>query len=69
MQGCKVLPQVEEFKCLGVLFKSGARIGEKINRQIGASSVVMESYLLGRYGEERAAPKGKTHFTCGMAMV
>ncbi len=37
------LPQVEEFKYLGVLFTSERRIEPEVDRQIGAASAVMRS--------------------------
>ncbi len=37
------LPQVEEFKYLGVLFTSEGRMQREIDRRIGASSAVMRS--------------------------
>ncbi|KAI3359801.1 hypothetical protein L3Q82_014174 [Scortum barcoo] len=39
----KVLPQVEEFKYLGVLFTSEGKIEREIDRRIGAASAVMRS--------------------------
>ncbi|TWW74485.1 hypothetical protein D4764_14G0004880, partial [Takifugu flavidus] len=38
-----VLPQVEEFKYLGVLFTSEGRMAQEIDRQIGAASAVMRT--------------------------
>ncbi len=38
-----LLPQVEEFKYLGVLFTSEGRIEREIDRRIGAASAVMRS--------------------------
>ncbi len=37
------LPQVEEFKYLGVLFTSERRIKPEVDRRIGAASAVMRS--------------------------
>ncbi|KAK0147792.1 Craniofacial development protein 2 [Merluccius polli] len=37
----EILPQVEEFKYLGVLFTSEGRMEQEIDRQIGAASAVM----------------------------
>lgn len=34
--------QVEEVKCLGVLFKSKGRVGHEIDRWIGMASTVMQ---------------------------
>ncbi|KAK3516271.1 hypothetical protein QTP70_007251 [Hemibagrus guttatus] len=41
--GGKVLPQVEEFKYLGVLFTSEGRMDHEIDRRIGAAAAVMRS--------------------------
>ncbi|KAI3374956.1 hypothetical protein L3Q82_021487 [Scortum barcoo] len=41
--GGEVLPQVEEFKYLGVLFTSEGKMGREIDRRIGAASAVMRS--------------------------
>ncbi|KAK3514648.1 hypothetical protein QTP70_021558 [Hemibagrus guttatus] len=41
--GGEVLPQVEEFKYLGVLFTSEGRMDCEIDRQIGAAAAVMRS--------------------------
>ncbi|KAK3543057.1 hypothetical protein QTP70_010553 [Hemibagrus guttatus] len=41
--GGEVLPQVEEFKYLGVLFTSEGRMDREIDRQIGAAAAVMRS--------------------------
>ncbi|KAI3362770.1 hypothetical protein L3Q82_001822 [Scortum barcoo] len=57
--GGKVLPQVEEFKYLGVLFTSEGKMEREIDRRIGA--VRVRSYAVGvpdRRGEEGAEPKG-----------
>ncbi|TWW67374.1 hypothetical protein D4764_02G0004150 [Takifugu flavidus] len=37
----EILPQVEEFKYLGVLFRSEGRMEQEVNRRIGAVSTVM----------------------------
>ena len=39
--GSEVLPQVEEFKYLGVLLKSERRMGQETDRWINAASAVM----------------------------
>ncbi|TWW75368.1 hypothetical protein D4764_13G0000300 [Takifugu flavidus] len=39
--GEEVLPQVEEFKYLGILFTSEGRMEREIDRRIGAASAVM----------------------------
>ncbi|KAK3547052.1 hypothetical protein QTP86_009569 [Hemibagrus guttatus] len=41
--GGEVLPQVEEFKYIGVLFTSEGRMDRKIDRRIGAAAAVMRS--------------------------
>ncbi|KAK0148964.1 Craniofacial development protein 2 [Merluccius polli] len=41
--GDEILPQVEEFKYLGVLFTSGGRMEREIDRRIGAASAVMRT--------------------------
>ncbi|KAK3514989.1 hypothetical protein QTP70_003260 [Hemibagrus guttatus] len=41
--GGEVLPQVEEFKYLGVLFTSEGRMDREIERRIGAATAVMQS--------------------------
>ncbi|KAK3542730.1 hypothetical protein QTP70_000090 [Hemibagrus guttatus] len=41
--GGEFLPQVEEFKYLGVLFTSEGRMDREIDRRIGAAAVVMRS--------------------------
>ncbi|KAK3575180.1 hypothetical protein QTP86_020916, partial [Hemibagrus guttatus] len=41
--GGEVLPQVEEFKYLGVLFTSEGRMDREIDRRIGAEAAVMRS--------------------------
>ncbi|KAI3359807.1 hypothetical protein L3Q82_014176 [Scortum barcoo] len=45
--GGEVLPQVEEFKYLGVLFTSEGKIEREIDRRIGAASAVMRSVCTG----------------------
>ncbi|KAK0150407.1 Craniofacial development protein 2 [Merluccius polli] len=41
--GNEILPQVEEFKYLGVLFTSEGRMEQEIDRRIGAASAVMRT--------------------------
>ena len=41
--GSKILPQVEEFKYLRVLFTSNGRMQQEINRQISAVSAVVQT--------------------------
>ncbi|KAI3376987.1 hypothetical protein L3Q82_000034 [Scortum barcoo] len=41
--GGEILPQVEEFKYLGVLFTSEGKMEREIDRRIGAASAVMRS--------------------------
>ncbi|KAI3367439.1 hypothetical protein L3Q82_026292, partial [Scortum barcoo] len=57
--GGEVLPQVEEFKYLGVLFTSEGKIEREIDRRIGAASAVMRSVYLDCRGEEGAESKGE----------
>ncbi|KAI3354838.1 hypothetical protein L3Q82_004643 [Scortum barcoo] len=59
--GGEVLPQVEEFKYLGVLFTSEGKMEREIDRRIGAASAVMRSVYrkLDRRGEEGAESKGE----------
>ncbi|KAI3355624.1 hypothetical protein L3Q82_017913 [Scortum barcoo] len=59
--GGEVLPQVEEFKYLGVLFTSEGKIEREIDRRIGAASAVMRSVGVPdrRRGEEGAESKGE----------
>ncbi|KAI3373750.1 hypothetical protein L3Q82_022332 [Scortum barcoo] len=57
--GGEVLPQVEEFKYLGVLFTSEGKMEREIDRRIGAASC---SYAVGvpdHRGEEGAKSKGE----------
>ncbi|KAI3357004.1 hypothetical protein L3Q82_003641 [Scortum barcoo] len=58
--GGEVLPQVEEFKYLGVLFTSEGKMEREIDRRIGAASAVMRSVygVPDRRGEEGAESKG-----------
>ncbi|TWW59137.1 hypothetical protein D4764_06G0006670 [Takifugu flavidus] len=39
----EILPQVEEFKYLGVLFTSEGRMEQEVDRRIGAASAVMQT--------------------------
>ncbi|KAI3361882.1 hypothetical protein L3Q82_002204 [Scortum barcoo] len=57
--GGEVLPQVEEFKYLGVLFTSEGKIEREIDRRIGAASAVMRSVYRTVCGEEGAESKGE----------
>ncbi|KAK3552087.1 hypothetical protein QTP70_034035 [Hemibagrus guttatus] len=41
--GGELLPQLEEFKYLGVLFTSEGRMDREIDRRIGAAAAVMRS--------------------------
>ena len=41
--GDEILPQVEEFKYLGVLFTSKGRLEREIDRRVGAASAVMRT--------------------------
>ncbi|KAI3367063.1 hypothetical protein L3Q82_009264, partial [Scortum barcoo] len=57
--GGEVLPQVEEFKYLGVLFTSEGKIEREIDRRIGAASAVMRSVYRTVCGEEGAESKSE----------
>ncbi|KAI3367665.1 hypothetical protein L3Q82_026507 [Scortum barcoo] len=58
--GGEVLPQVEEFKYLRVLFTSEGKIEREIDRRIGAASAVMQAVgVPDRRGEEGAESKGE----------
>ncbi|KAI3369528.1 hypothetical protein L3Q82_007738 [Scortum barcoo] len=57
--GGEVLPQVEEFKYLGVLFTSEGKMEREIDRRIGAASAVMRSVYRTVRGEEGAESKGE----------
>ncbi|KAI3354970.1 hypothetical protein L3Q82_004762 [Scortum barcoo] len=57
--GGEVLPQVEEFKYLGVLFTSEGKMEREIDRRIGAASAVMRIGVPDRRGEEGAESKGE----------
>ncbi|TWW81825.1 hypothetical protein D4764_01G0016400 [Takifugu flavidus] len=54
----EILPQVEEFKYLGVLFTSEGRMEREIDRRIGAASAVMQT-LHRSVVVKRAEPKGE----------
>ena len=54
----EILPQVEEFKYLGVLFTSEGRMDREIDRRIGAASAVMRT-LHRSVVVKRAEPKGE----------
>ncbi|KAI3352069.1 hypothetical protein L3Q82_020884 [Scortum barcoo] len=60
--GGEVLPQVEEFKYLGVLFTSEGKMEREIDRRIGAASAVMRSVYRtnDRRGEEGAEPERRS---------
>ncbi|KAI3371028.1 hypothetical protein L3Q82_023678 [Scortum barcoo] len=55
--GGEVLPQVEEFKYLGVLFTSEGKIEREIDRRIGAASMQLCGRCTDRRGEEGAESK------------
>ncbi|KAI3375230.1 hypothetical protein L3Q82_021733, partial [Scortum barcoo] len=62
--GGEVLPQVEEFKYLGVLFTSEGKMEREIDRRIGAASAVMRSGVPDRSGKEGAeAERRSSRFT------
>ncbi|TWW74533.1 hypothetical protein D4764_14G0005360 [Takifugu flavidus] len=55
----EILPQVEDFKYLGVLFKSEGLMEQEINRRIGAAFDGNVDSAPVRSGEERAEPNGE----------
>ncbi|TWW55864.1 hypothetical protein D4764_09G0009140 [Takifugu flavidus] len=55
----EILPQVEEFKYLGVLFTSEGRMEREIDRRIGSNADSARPHYYVRSGEERAEPKGE----------
>ena len=57
--GNESLPQVKEFKYLGVLFASEGTMEREIGRRIGAAGAVLHSLLPHRCDEKRAEPEGK----------
>ena len=57
--GGESLPQLEEFRYLGVLFMSKGKLEREIDRQIGSVSAVMETRTQSMVGEERAEPESK----------
>ncbi|KAK3542227.1 hypothetical protein QTP86_018788 [Hemibagrus guttatus] len=57
--GGEVLPQVEEFKYLGVLFTSEGRMDCEIDRRIGAAAAVMRSMYRSVVVKKGAEPEGK----------
>ncbi|KAI3373320.1 hypothetical protein L3Q82_006620 [Scortum barcoo] len=58
--GGEVLPQVEEFKCLGVLFTSEGKMEREIDsKRIGAASAVMRLCTGPSCSEEGAESKGE----------
>ncbi|KAI3371941.1 hypothetical protein L3Q82_006813 [Scortum barcoo] len=57
--GGEVLPQVEEFKYLGVLFTSEGKMEREIDRRIGAASAGYAVGVPDRRGEEGAESKGE----------
>ncbi|TWW71611.1 hypothetical protein D4764_16G0001080 [Takifugu flavidus] len=56
----EILPQVNEFKYLGVLFRSEGRMGQEIDSRIGAASAVMrtlhQSIVVKRALSQKASP-------------
>ncbi|KAK3525208.1 hypothetical protein QTP86_023239 [Hemibagrus guttatus] len=61
--GGEVLPQVEEFKYLGVLFTSEGRMDREIDRQIGAAAVVMRSMYRSVVVNKELSQKRSSRFT------
>ena len=56
--GGESLPQVEEFKYLGVFFMDEGKMEREINRRIGAASAVMRT-MKRSVVVKRAEPEGK----------
>ncbi|KAI3370739.1 hypothetical protein L3Q82_007284 [Scortum barcoo] len=61
--GGEVLPQVEEFKYLGVLFTSEGKIEREIDRRIGAASAVMRSVYRTVVVKKELSRKASSRFT------
>ncbi|KAK3525229.1 hypothetical protein QTP86_024952 [Hemibagrus guttatus] len=61
--GGKVLPQVEEFKYLGVLFTSEERMDREIDRRIGAAAAVMRSMYRSVVVKKELSQKASSRFT------
>ncbi|KAK3522957.1 hypothetical protein QTP86_010312 [Hemibagrus guttatus] len=57
--GGEVLPQVEEFKYLGVLFMSEGRMDREIDRRIGAAAAVMRSMYRSVVEKKELSQKAK----------
>ncbi|KAK3514902.1 hypothetical protein QTP70_034587, partial [Hemibagrus guttatus] len=57
--GGEVLPQVEEFKYLGVLFMSEGRMDREIDRRICATAAVMRSMYWSVVGKKELSRKAK----------
>ncbi|KAJ0002535.1 hypothetical protein NQD34_007684 [Periophthalmus magnuspinnatus] len=57
--GGESLPQVEEFKYLGVLFTSEGRMEREIDRRIGAASAVMRLLYRSVVVKKELSPKAK----------
>ncbi|KAK3513146.1 hypothetical protein QTP70_007479 [Hemibagrus guttatus] len=60
--GGEVLPQVEEFKYLGVLFTSEGRMEREIDRRIGAAAAVMRSMYRSVVVKKELSRKAKLSF-------
>ena len=57
--GEEVLPQVKEFKYLGVLFTSEGRMGREMDRRIGAASAVMRTLYRSVVAKRELSRKAK----------
>ena len=57
--GGELLHQMEEFKCLGVLFRSEGRMECEIDRWIGAAAAVMQSLYLSVMVKRELSRKAK----------
>ena len=57
--GSDLLPQVKEFKYLGVLFTSEGKMEREMDRRIGVASASNAGAVSVRWGEEGAEPEGE----------
>ncbi|KAK3564249.1 hypothetical protein QTP86_012027 [Hemibagrus guttatus] len=57
--GGEFLPQVEEFKYLGVMFTSEGRMDREIDRRIGAAAALMRSMYLSVVLKKELSQKAK----------
>ncbi|TWW68211.1 hypothetical protein D4764_19G0000090 [Takifugu flavidus] len=59
----EILPLVEEFKYLGVLFTSEGRMEQEIDRRIGAASAVMQTLHQSVVVKRELSQTGNSRFT------